>query len=99
MPSQHPREQKPTQAQPTGSTTNASDAVDEIELAPDASPCRVVDAGVEETFPASDPVAVQSAYETAHEREKRNRGGGEAEKPEAPRPRSPDWMTDKHEKH
>jgi hypothetical protein len=100
MPSQQPQEQKPTQAQPTGSTTNASDAVDEIELAPDAPPCRVVDAGVEETFPASDPVAVQNAYETAHEREQRNQGGdGEAEKPEAPRQRSPDWLMDKHDKH
>jgi hypothetical protein len=100
MPSEHPQEQKPTQAQPTGSTTNASDAVDEIELAPDASPCRVVDAGVEETFPASDPVAVQNAYETAHEREQRSQdGSGEPQAPEAPRQRSLDWMTDKHEKH
>jgi hypothetical protein len=59
-----------------------------------------VDAGVEETFPASDPVAVQDAYETAHEREQRKRDGqGEADKPEAPGPRSPDWLMDKHDKH
>jgi hypothetical protein len=90
---------KPAPAQPTGSTTNASDAVDEIDLAPDAPSCRVVDAGVEETFPASDPVAVQDAYETAHEREKRAKGGDDtAEKPEAPPRPSPDWLTDKHDK-
>src|SRR3954468_5685041 len=100
MPSQHPQERKPAPAEPTGSTTNASDAVDDIELAPDAPPCRVVDAGVEETFPASDPVAVQDAYETAHERQQRNPDGdAKAGKPEAPGPRSPDWLMDKHEKH
>jgi hypothetical protein len=99
MPSPQQPEPKPAQPEPTGSTTNASDAVDDIELPPDASPCEVVDAGVEETFPASDPVAVQDAYETANEREKRARGGGgQAEQPEAPRPRSPDWLMDKHEK-
>jgi hypothetical protein len=39
-----------------GSPTNASDAVDDIKLGPDASHEDRLDAGVEETFPASDPV-------------------------------------------
>ena len=100
MPAPQKPQPKPTPSQPTGSTTHASDAIDNIKLPADASPCEVVDAGVEETFPASDPVAVQDAYESAHEREKRAKGGeGQAEQPEAPRQRSLDWMTDKHEKH
>jgi len=45
-----------------GSLTSASDAVDDIELRPDASPEEVVDVGVMETFPASDPPAVQEAF-------------------------------------
>jgi hypothetical protein len=45
-----------------GSPTNASDAVDDIELPPHPSPDELLDAGVMETFPASDPVAVQDAY-------------------------------------
>jgi hypothetical protein len=50
-----------------GSTTNASDAMDDIELRPGASHEEVVDAGVQETFPASDPVSVKPS-ETAYER-------------------------------
>ena len=61
-------------ARDTGSTTNASAAVDDIELKPDASHEEVVDAGVQETFPASDPVSVKPS-ETAYEREQRKRGG------------------------
>ena len=57
----------------TGSTTNASDAVDDIDLRPNASHEEVVDAGVQETFPASDPVSVKPS-ETAFEREQRKRG-------------------------
>jgi hypothetical protein len=53
-----------------GSTTNASDAVDDIELKPGASHEEVVDAGVKETFPASDPVSVKPS-ETAYERNQR----------------------------
>ena len=56
----------------TGSTTNASDAVDDIELKPGASHEEHVDAGVQETFPASDPVSVKPS-ETAYERDKRKR--------------------------
>jgi hypothetical protein len=58
-----------------GSNTNASDAVDDINLKPNASHDEVVDAGVQETFPASDPVSVKPS-ETAYEREQRKRGGG-----------------------
>jgi hypothetical protein len=60
---------------PTGSTTNASDAVDDIELRPGASHDELVDAGVQETFPASDPVSVNPS-ETAYERDQRLRKGG-----------------------
>jgi hypothetical protein len=60
---------------PTGSTTNASDAVDDIELRPGASHDELVDAGVQETFPASDPVSVNPS-ETAYERDQRLRRGG-----------------------
>ena len=54
----------------SGSQTNASDAVDDIELHADASHDDVVDAGVQETFPASDPVSVKPS-ETAFERQQR----------------------------
>ena len=56
-----------------GSPTNASDAVDDIELAADATREEKLDAGVQETFPASDPVAVNSPAETAYEKELRRR--------------------------
>jgi hypothetical protein len=81
--------------EPAGSTTNASDAVDDIELRPDAPPDEVVDVGIKQTFPASDPPAVQEAFETAYQREQRLKGARE-EAPEAPPKRSADWMTDKH---
>jgi hypothetical protein len=54
-----------------GSTTNASDAVDDIELGPNAGADDVLDAGVKETFPASDPVSVAAPSETAYEKQKR----------------------------
>jgi hypothetical protein len=53
-----------------GSTTNASDAVDDIELPPNPTTDEKLDAGVQETFPASDPVSTQPS-ETAYEREQR----------------------------
>jgi hypothetical protein len=56
-----------------GSTTNASDAVDDIELRPGASSEEVLDAGVKGTFPASDPVSVTAPSETAYEKRKRGR--------------------------
>lgn len=55
----------------TGSTTNASDAVDDIELGANPNPEDVLDAGVKETFPASDPVSVSASSETAYEKKKR----------------------------
>jgi hypothetical protein len=46
-----------------GSTTNASEAVDDIKrITSDSSSDDVLDAGLEESFPASDPVAVGKAY-------------------------------------
>jgi hypothetical protein len=56
-----------------GSQTNASEAVDDIELRDNPTRSEMLDAGVKETFPASDPVAVEPA-ETAYE--KRQRLGG-----------------------
>jgi hypothetical protein len=53
-----------------GSQTNASDAVDDIELASNPSQDEMLDAGVQETFPASDPVAVDKV-ETAYEKQRR----------------------------
>ena len=53
-----------------GSQTNASDAIDDIELASNPSQDEMLDAGVQETFPASDPVAVDKV-ETAYEKQKR----------------------------
>jgi hypothetical protein len=53
-----------------GSPTNASDAVDDIELSPNPTQDEMLDAGVQETFPASDPVAVDKV-ETAYEKQKR----------------------------
>jgi hypothetical protein len=45
-----------------GSNTNASDAVDAPEVSPDATDEDVLDIGIQYTFPASDPVAVESAF-------------------------------------
>lgn len=45
-----------------GSPTNASEAVDDVKLGPDASDEDVLDEGLQETFPASDPVSVQKTY-------------------------------------
>jgi type VI protein secretion system component VasK len=58
----------------TGSTTNASDAVDDIHVPPHASTDQQLDAGVKETFPASDPVSVSAEGETAWEKQQRGRG-------------------------
>ncbi|HKB38299.1 MAG TPA: hypothetical protein VKD72_17770 [Gemmataceae bacterium] len=55
----------------SGSTTNASDAVDDIELGPDATHDETLDAGVKGTFPASDPVSITAPGETAYEKKKR----------------------------
>ena len=55
----------------TGSTTNASDAVDDIHVRPNASSDEHLDAAVMETFPASDPVSPGKPSETAWERQQR----------------------------
>ena len=57
----------------SGSTTNASDAVDDIEVPHDADTDEHLDAGVQETFPASDPVSVSGKGETAWERQQREK--------------------------
>ena len=53
----------------TGSTTNASEAVDDIELGAHPKRDEVLDAGVKETFPASDPVSVSAEGESAYEKQ------------------------------
>jgi hypothetical protein len=78
-----------------GSPTSASDAVDDVELRPDATPDEVVDVGVKHTFPASDPPAIEEAFETAFQREQRLKRLGaqqDASATAAPAHRSPDWM-------
>jgi hypothetical protein len=55
----------------TGSTTNASDAMDNIHLRPNASADEHLDAAVMETFPASDPVSSGKPSETAWEKQQR----------------------------
>jgi hypothetical protein len=73
----HPK-RKP---QPTGgSTTNASDAVDHVELPPNPTTDEKLDEGIEETFPASDPVSIAHPSETAYEREQRLKRNGKKEK-------------------
>ena len=58
--------------QPTGgSTTNATDAVDDVKLPPNPTTDEKLDEGFEETFPASDPVSIAHPSETAYEREQR----------------------------
>ncbi|HET7671823.1 MAG TPA: hypothetical protein VFK84_15550 [Burkholderiales bacterium] len=59
-----------------GSQTNASEAIDDIKLRPNASSDEHLDAAVMETFPASDPVSSSKPSETAWERQQRlNKGG------------------------
>ena len=65
-----------------GSTTNASDAMDDIHLPPKPTTDDLVDAGVKETFPASDPVSVPHPH-------------GKTVQPLQPPKRSPDWMFEK----
>ena len=54
-----------------GSQTNASDAMDDIKLGPNASAEEHLDAAVMETFPASDPVSSGKPSETAWEKQQR----------------------------
>jgi hypothetical protein len=66
----HPEGMKKS-PKPTGSTTNASDAVDDVKLPPNPTTDEKLDEGIEETFPASDPVSIAHPSETAYEKEKR----------------------------
>ena len=73
-----------------GSNTNASDAVDNIELGSNPTNEERVDASVMGTFPASDPPATDDAGESAYARQKR--GAAPAQQPKAAARRSPDWL-------
>ena len=53
---------RPPRRRGYGSNTNAYDAVDAPGLPPDATGEDVLDVGIQHTFPASDPVAVESAF-------------------------------------
>ncbi len=66
-----------------GSTTNASDAVDDIQLPVKPTTDDLVDAGIKETFPASDPVSVPHPS-----------GSATTQPPQSPK-RSADWMFEK----
>jgi len=44
---------------------NPNDVVDSVELPPDPDPDEILDAAVAFTFPASDPIAVDSAFRHA----------------------------------
>lgn len=50
---------------------NASDAVDDVKLPPNPTTDEKLDEGIEETFPASDPVSIAHPSETAYQREQR----------------------------
>ena len=52
-------------AKPVGSLTSANEVVDAAELPPQPDPDEVLDAAVALTFPASDPIAVDSAFRHA----------------------------------
>jgi len=54
-----------------GSPTNASDAMDDIHVRPNATSDEHLDAAVMETFPASDPVSSGKPSETAWEKQER----------------------------
>lgn len=64
------------------SQTNASEAMDDIHLPSNPSNEQKVDAGVKETFPASDPVSVAAEDEPTRQPPQRVK-------------RSPDWMFEK----
>ncbi|HYD56060.1 MAG TPA: hypothetical protein VEB41_04045 [Burkholderiales bacterium] len=76
-----------------GSPTNASDAVDDVRLPSKPTTDQKMDAGVKETFPASDPVSISQPRNTEHERNARGEPSA-SQPPPAPK-RSPDWLLDK----
>ena len=73
---------------PVGSTTNASDAVNDTKLPSKPSTDEVVDHAGQESFPASDPIAVGHAAEKAADREPEPRESDLQPKQR----RSPDWL-------
>jgi hypothetical protein len=87
MPGMRENRKKPGK-KPTGSTTNASDAVNETKLPSRPSTDEVVDHGGEESFPASDPMAVGHAADKAAEREPEPKDSDLEPK----RRPSPDWL-------
>lgn len=62
---------KPRQGQGrgAGSQTNASDAVDDVQLPRHPTREQLLDEGVQETFPASDPVAIPAEGDTVWDRQ------------------------------
>ena len=54
-----------------GSQTNASDAIDDVKLRPNATSEEHLDEAVMETFPASDPVSSSKPSESAWDRQQR----------------------------
>ena len=52
---------------------NPNDVVDSVELPPDPDPDEILDAAVAFTFPASDPIAVDSAFRHALCRQQKKR--------------------------
>jgi hypothetical protein len=70
-----------------GSQTNASDAIDDIELKPQASAEERIDAGVMGTFPASDPTSIQNPSGDSPQAP-----GAPTTQPPALPARSPDWL-------
>ncbi len=87
MPGKRENRKKPGK-KPAGSTTNASDAVNDTKLPSRPSTDEVVDHAGEESFPASDPVAVGSAARKAAKREPEPK---ESDLEPKRRP-SPDWL-------
>ena len=73
---------------PTGSTTNASDAVNDTKLPAKPTTEEVVDHAGKESFPASDPVAVGSAHHKAAKKEP----DLTKEELQPKRRESPDWL-------
>ncbi|HEY6820821.1 MAG TPA: hypothetical protein VI321_02280 [Burkholderiales bacterium] len=64
---------KRRRGRPAGSQTNASDAMDDIHVPANPTHDELLDAGVKETFPASDPVSVSQPSETAYEKQQRKK--------------------------
>ena len=72
---------------PVGSTTHARDAIDDTKLPPRPTTDEVVDHAGEESFPASDPVAVDTAVKKAAKEPEPKK-----EELQPPRRSPPDWL-------